>query len=77
MADYIVDGELNNVLIQSQTKVTIQVGPNSIILEPTGVTIKCINLTLEAEAEAQLKALMLKEQISGIKDSTIALYKQA
>lgn len=76
MSDYLFDAELGTITMNA-TKVVIQVGENSITLDNSGVTIKGLNLDLEATIQAQIKAVMLKEQVSGMKDSSIALYKQA
>ena len=77
MPDYTIDANVNTVTITSLEKITLQVGANSIVIDTSGITLKCLNLNLEADVQTQLKSVMLKEQISGIKDSTIALYKQA
>lgn len=77
MADYSIDAMTDSIVINSLTKITLQVGPNSIVIDTEGVTINGMNLSFQAQTQMQVQALMLKEQVSGVKDSTIALYKQA
>lgn len=75
MPAYTIDGGLEEITITSQTKITLQVGTNSIVIDATGVTIQCTNLTLQAEAQAQLKAAIFQEQVSGVKEASAALCK--
>lgn len=75
MPDYVFDADLGTVTMKA-TKFVIQVGENSIVLDNNGITIKGMNLDLEATVQAQVKAVMLKEQVSGVKEASAALLKQ-
>jgi hypothetical protein len=75
MADHVTDSALDSIVITSQTKITLQVGANSIVIDTSGITIQCTNLTLQAEAQAQLKAAIYQEQVSGVKEASAAMCK--
>jgi len=75
MPDYTLDTSIDSVTITSQTKITLQVGPNSIVIDTSGVTINCMNLTLQAQAQAKLTAALYQESVSGINQVGGALIK--
>lgn len=76
MPEYTFNAEDETYTINA-LKIVLQVGGNSITIDTTGVTIKAMNVTIDADVQLQMQAVTLKEQISGLKDSSIALYKQA
>jgi type VI secretion system secreted protein VgrG len=63
MGNYSLKTDLGAVTIEAMQSITLKVGGNSVVIDPTGVTIKGIMIT--AQAQAQLSASAPMVSISG------------
>ena len=53
-------------LVDALQSIELKVGPSSIKLEPSGVTIKALNVKIEGNVTAEIQAPMTKVQASGV-----------
>lgn len=56
----------NTLTITAKSKITLQVGGSSIVLEPTSITINTIKLEMEGSASAKLNGAMTNVEASGM-----------
>src|SRR5687768_10449737 len=54
------------IAIEAMQELSLKVGPSSIVLSPTGVTIKGLNVKTEATVQAEMKGVMTKVEGSAM-----------
>jgi type VI secretion system secreted protein VgrG len=55
-----IKADLGKIAIEAMQELSLKVGPSSIVLTPTGVEIKGVNVKTEATAQAEMKGTMTK-----------------
>jgi len=54
------------IAIEAMQELSLKVGPSSIVLKPTGVEIKGLNVKTEATVQAEMKGVMTKVEGSAM-----------
>jgi len=57
---------VGKIAIEAMQEISLKVGPSSIVLSPSGVTIKGLNVKAEGSVQAELKGVMTKVEGSAI-----------
>ncbi len=66
MGDVTVKCELGSITMEAMKKITLKVGQSTIVLEPSGVTIKGTMITEEAQSLHATKGAIIKEEAQGM-----------
>lgn len=66
IGDLKVTCDLGSITIEAMQKITLKVGQSTVVLEQTGVTVKGMTITEEAQLQHSKKALMVQEEGSAM-----------
>jgi len=66
MGNINIKAGMGKIAIEAMQELSLKVGPSSIVLSPTGVTIKGMNVKSEATVQAEMKGVMTKVEGTAI-----------
>lgn len=66
MGNFAVKCNLGSVTIEAMQKITLKVGTNTLEISPTGITLKGMMITSEAQTMQTIKGLMVKTEASAM-----------
>ena len=66
MGNISIKAGIGKIAIEAMQELSLKVGPSSIVLSPSGVTIKGLNVKTEATVQAEMKGVMTKVEGSAV-----------
>ena len=66
MGNLTVKCDLGNITLEAMQKITLKVGQSTVVIDQTGVTVKGMTITQEAQLMLHNKGVMVKEEASAM-----------